>query len=46
MTMPTSSSHRRESPHGYLLEDEEIKSEGEADATIAPFVHEQEKTRG
>jgi hypothetical protein len=46
MTVPTSSSHRREIPHGYLLEDEEIKSEGELDATIAPFVHEQEQNLG
>ena len=46
MAMPTSSSHQRELPRGYVLDDEEINSESEPDATIASFVNEQEQNLG
>jgi replicative DNA helicase len=43
---PLSSSHRRELPHGYVLDDEEINSENEPDTTTASFVNEQEQNLG
>jgi hypothetical protein len=46
MTVPMSSSPRRDIPYEFLLEVEELKSMGEPDTAIAPYVHEQEQTYG
>jgi replicative DNA helicase len=44
--IPSPSSHRRELPKGYFLDEEEVDSESEPDATIASLGNEQEQNLG